>query len=259
MWVCTSEAMRPWGIWPWICLSLFTRGSSAGKRRIKWFTVSFCWYTLGNKSSLNGGCYCCISSSRQFSKETSPPVHHRQSRTDQRKACVHVPLELRCWLQRLNGGQLHCRRVPCVDITHRTLWGNEVAMLGKSPQPHGWLMTSPAAITEEARGQLSGTCPPGDFYPIDCLPSIQPWEEEGPWDPWESSRACLELHLPQESFEQLPSSTGEHQQARPLDGLLWMIITALIQDGNTYSQPQCKQLCCTATKIGLDERDKGLE
>lgn len=152
-----------------------------------------------------------------------------------------------------------CRRVPCVDMTHRTLWGNEVAMLGKSPQPHGWLMTSPAAITGEARGQLSGTCPPGDFYPIRCLPSIQPWEKQGPWDPWESSRARLELHLPQESFEQLPSSTGEHQQARPLDGLLWMIITALIQDGNAYSQPQCRQPCCTATKIGLDERDKDLE
>lgn len=148
-------------------------------------------------------------------KETPPPIHFRQSRTDQRKECVHEPLGgLCCWLQwrkrtrMTHGGQLNCRRVPCVDMTHRIVWGNEVAMLGKSPQPHGWLMTVPAAITEEVRGQLSGTCPPGDFYSINCLLSIQSWGE-GPWDPWESSRACLELHLPQESLEQLPSLHGK--------------------------------------------------
>lgn len=71
----------------------------------------------------------------------------------------------------------------------------------------------------------------------------------------------LELHLPQESCEHLPSL---HRRillglTSCLDGLLWMITATLISDSRWQQlQPAPrKQLCCT--KIGLDESDKGLE
>lgn len=93
-------------------------------------------------------CYCCISSSRQFSKDdvkkhlllfTTDKAGQPKEKSVFTCHLVNYGVDYSDVKERewLNGDQLHCRRVPRVDMTHRTLWGNEVAALGKSPQPRG--------------------------------------------------------------------------------------------------------------------------